>query len=127
MRLDTRLLLALNGLAARPNFPDRPDADSYATWEYAETEFQLELMRKAGVSLSVERILDIGCGLGGKTVFIQERCGRGEVIGLDISPRNVGAARQFARKRGAGKIRFLVGSASSAPIADASIDLIITT
>lgn len=126
MRLATRLLLALNRLSPRPNFPDRQTPEEYATWEYGEAQYQTSLMEQAGVSLAVERVLDVGCGLGGKTVFFAER-GPGHVLGIDRSQANVQAARRFAEVRGRRGAEFAVADATLLPVGDTSFDLVITT
>src|SRR5690349_7193017 len=98
MRLATRLLLTLNRLSPRPHFPARDTPEAYAAWEYREAEYQVRLIQAAGVSLAQSHVLDLGCGLGGKSVYLAER-GAGYLLGVDLLERNVRAAREFAAAR----------------------------
>jgi ubiquinone/menaquinone biosynthesis C-methylase UbiE len=116
----------LNRLAPRPHFPDRETPETYAEWEYREAEYQVCLMEEAGVSLTLPRVLDLGCGLGGKTVYLAER-GAGYLLGMDLLERNVRAARNFAATRGARNAEFVAGDAVSIPLRAASFDLIVST
>jgi ubiquinone/menaquinone biosynthesis C-methylase UbiE len=126
MRLATRVLLAMNRLSPRPHFPDRPDPESYASWEYDEAAYQLRLMEHAGVSLAVPSVLDVGCGLGGKSVRFSER-GKAYVLGLDRSESNTLAARRFALRRGATRVEFAAADAARLPVRDGSFHLVIST
>lgn len=126
MRLGTRLLLALNRLVPRPRFPERPDPLSYATWEYHEAEYQLGLVERTGVSLAASRVLDVGCGLGGKSVRFAES-GSGYLLGVDRSREHIRAARGFARARGSSCVEFACADAASLPVPDGSFDVAITT
>ncbi|HET9950635.1 MAG TPA: class I SAM-dependent methyltransferase [Candidatus Eisenbacteria bacterium] len=126
MKTATRVLLALNRFAPRPNFPPRPTPAAYAGWEYREAEYQVSLMKRAGVSYAVSRVLDLGCGLGGKSVYFAER-GAGYLLGLDLLASNARAAREFAVERGAGNVEFAAADAARLPVRSASFDLVITT
>lgn len=125
MRLSTRILLAANRAFPRPRFPVRATASDYANWEYHETAVQLALLESGGLTLDVDRVLDLGCGLGGKTVYLAERA-RGRTLGLDLEGGNVSAARGFARSRSV-DVDFAVSDASRLPVRDASVDTIVTT
>jgi SAM-dependent methyltransferase len=138
MRPATHLLLALNRLFPRPRFPDRPTPESYAEWEYGEAPYQIGLMKAAGVTLAGARVLDLGCGLGGKTARFSE-LGPESVLGLDRSRENARAGRDFARKRGLGRgpgakrvretagIEFVAADAAHIPVRGAVFDLVLTT
>jgi SAM-dependent methyltransferase len=126
MRLSTRVLLWLNQISPRPRFPDRPTPEAYAAWEYDEADYQLELVREAGASLAVGRMLDVGCGLGGKTVRFSET-GVRYVLGLDRSRANIRAAANFAHHRAAARVQFGVADAVRLPLHDKSFDVVVTT
>jgi ubiquinone/menaquinone biosynthesis C-methylase UbiE len=126
MRLATHVLLALNRFSPRPHFPARETPDAYANWEYDEARYQSLLMERAGVSLAVPRVLDVGCGLGGKTVYFAER-ETGHVLGIDRSEANIRAARRFAEARRASRAEFAVADATRIPVQNATFDLVITT
>lgn len=126
MKLSTRVLLGLNQISPRPRFPDRPTPEAYAAWEYTEADYQLMLVHAAGASLEVGRVLDVGCGLGGKTVRFSETGAR-YVLGLDRSHSQIHAATSFAHRRGATRVEFGVADAARLPLHDASFDVVITT
>jgi SAM-dependent methyltransferase len=84
------------------------------------------MMGAAGVSLDVPRALDLGCGLGGKSVFIAER-GPRALIGLDIAQRHVDGARSFAAARRVRNAAFTRGDAARLPFPDDAFDLVVTT
>jgi ubiquinone/menaquinone biosynthesis C-methylase UbiE len=126
VKLSTRVLLVLDRISPRPRFPDRPTPEAYAAWEYAEAEYQLGLVHHSGVSLDVGRVLDIGCGLGGKTVRFSETGAR-YVLGLDRSHSNIRSAARFTHSRVATHVEFGVADGVRLPLRDATFDIVITT
>jgi SAM-dependent methyltransferase len=126
MRLDTRLLLALNRCVRRPNLPGRVAPSEYAAWEYNEAARHVRMMEEAGVSLAVRCAVDLGCGLGGKSVYVAER-GPERLVGLDIREVNVRAARAFASTRGITNAYFTTADAARLPLGDGAVDLVVTT
>jgi SAM-dependent methyltransferase len=70
-----------------------------------------------------ERVLDIGCGGGATSLAIADLVGaNGEVVGLDVAPMLVDAARQRAADQGASNVRFICADAASAALEDAPFD-----
>ena len=67
-------------------------------------------------------LLDVGCGLGGKTVAYAEEGAR--AVGVDILKRHIEAAVKFAASKG-GRARFIVGDAASLPFVDRSFRFIV--
>jgi arsenite methyltransferase len=74
-----------------------------------------------------EVVLDLGSG-GGIDVFLAaKRVGQsGRVIGVDMTPEMIDLARQNARKVGAGNVEFRLGEIEHLPVADRSVDVIIS-
>ncbi len=68
------------------------------------------------------RVLDCGCGPGSITAGLADIVAPGEVIGIDIEPRQVEAATALAAERGIGNVSFQVGSLYDLPFPDASFD-----
>lgn len=65
--------------------------------------------------------LDIGCGPGGITALMAERCGpSGRVVGLDMDPYFLDVARNEA----AANVSFKLGDAYGSGLPDASFDLV---
>ena len=54
----------------------------------------------ADIDLSGRRILDIGSGLGGVDVLLANAHGASEVIGIDVKPQLVEAARALVDSKG---------------------------
>ena len=74
-----------------------------------------------------ETVLDLGCG-GGLDVFLAARkVGRsGKVIGIDATPAMVEKAKAVAAKAGYENVEFRVGRIEALPLADQSVDMILS-
>jgi ubiquinone/menaquinone biosynthesis C-methylase UbiE len=70
------------------------------------------------------RLLDVGCGPGSITRGLAERLAPGQVVGLDLSPAILTAARQDAVERGLGNLRYQQGDVYNLPFPDASFDAV---
>lgn len=69
-------------------------------------------------------LLDCGCGPGFITVGMAEVVAPGSVVGIDIQPDQIEAARILAEERGLGNVRFEVGDVYQIPFPDASFDAV---
>ena len=74
-----------------------------------------------------EVVLDLGAG-GGFDCFLAARQvgARGLVIGVDMTPEMVAKARGNARKGGFKNVEFRLGEIEHLPVADASVDVILS-
>jgi SAM-dependent methyltransferase len=74
-----------------------------------------------------EIVLDLGCG-GGIDVFLAaERVGAsGKVFGLDMTAEMLALARQNKHKAGVGNVEFVQGDMEALPLADESVDVVIS-
>ncbi|OHE78075.1 MAG: arsenite S-adenosylmethyltransferase [Verrucomicrobia bacterium RIFCSPLOWO2_12_FULL_64_8] len=74
-----------------------------------------------------ETVLDLGSGAG-FDCFIAARqlAGTGRVIGVDMTPAMVSKARRNAMRSGYANVEFRLGEIEALPVADASVDLIIS-
>ena len=74
-----------------------------------------------------EVVMDLGSG-GGFDCFLAAReVGRsGRVIGVDMTPEMVSKARRNAEKAALGNVEFRLGEIEHLPVADASVDVIIS-
>lgn len=68
-------------------------------------------------------IIDCGCGPGSITVGLAEIVAPGQVIGLDIEPRQLEAAQRLATERATPNVRFEPGSVYELPFPDATFDV----
>jgi SAM-dependent methyltransferase len=67
-------------------------------------------------------VADVACGPGTSAYQLARETGC-DVVGVDLSPDNVAAARVAAEKAGlAERVRFMVGDAESLPLDDASVE-----
>jgi ubiquinone/menaquinone biosynthesis C-methylase UbiE len=74
-----------------------------------------------------ETVLDLGAG-GGFDCFLAARAvgPTGKVLGVDMTPDMVSLARANARKINATNVEFRLGEIEHLPVADASVDVILS-
>ena len=74
-----------------------------------------------------ETVLDLGAGAGFDAFLSARRVGpTGRVIGVDMTPEMVAKARANARKSAVANVEFRLGEIEALPVADASVDVIIS-
>ncbi len=74
-----------------------------------------------------ETVLDLGSGAGFDAFLAaRELQGTGQVIGVDMTPEMLGKARRNAVRSGYSNVEFRLGEIEALPVADASVDLIIS-
>jgi SAM-dependent methyltransferase len=74
-----------------------------------------------------ETVLDLGSGGGFDCFLAAKQVGAtGRVIGVDMTPQMVSKARENARKLGADTVDFRLGEIERLPVADASVDVILS-
>ena len=74
-----------------------------------------------------ERVLDLGSGGGFDAFLAAEQVGpSGHVIGVDMTPEMIARARRNAVTAGFGHVEFRLGEIERLPVADASIDVILS-
>lgn len=74
-----------------------------------------------------ETVLDLGSGAGVDCFLAAEKVGaQGSVIGVDMTPEMVDRARANARDGGYTQVEFRLGEIEALPVADSSVDLIIS-
>ncbi len=93
----------------------------------------LELSLGCGVPTAVadlhdgETVLDLGSGAGADVLISARRVGAtGRVIGLDMTDEMLARARENATRAGLGNAEFVQGHIESIPLADASVDVVIS-
>ncbi|MDQ1279040.1 MAG: arsenite methyltransferase [Thermoproteota archaeon] len=117
-----------------------PDKDAVTKQaEYSQEELELLPNKAAAASAGCgnptalarlkkgEVVLDLGSG-GGIDVFLAaEKIGpKGLVIGVDMTPEMIDLARENTVKAGAGNVEFRLGEIEHLPVADMSVDVIIS-
>src|SRR5262245_16720323 len=74
-----------------------------------------------------ETVLDLGSGAGIDCFLAAREMGpAGQVIGVDMTPAMIERARANAAKSGASGVEFRLGEIEHLPVADASVDVIIS-
>lgn len=74
-----------------------------------------------------ERVLDLGSGAGTDSLIAAQMVGEnGKVTGIDMTPAMLAKARAAAADMGATNVEFVAGEAEQLPLADASIDVVIS-
>lgn len=72
-------------------------------------------------------VLDLGSGAGFDCFLAANRVGaKGRVIGVDMTPEMLENARENARKGGCANVEFRLGEIENLPVADGSVDVIIS-
>ncbi|TET16867.1 MAG: arsenite methyltransferase [Dehalococcoidia bacterium] len=74
-----------------------------------------------------EIVLDLGSGAGVDCFLAANKVGKnGRVIGVDMTPEMIERARENARKGNYGNVEFRLGEIESLPVADNSVDIVIS-
>jgi len=74
-----------------------------------------------------ETVLDLGSGGGIDCFLAARKVGpSGRVIGVDMTPEMIDRARENARKNGAANVEFRLGEIENLPVADGTVDVIIS-
>jgi arsenite methyltransferase len=74
-----------------------------------------------------DTVLDLGSGAGMDAFLAAREVGpSGRVIGVDMTPEMVERGRENARRVGAANVEFRLGEIERLPVADASVDVIIS-
>lgn len=74
-----------------------------------------------------ETVLDLGAGAGIDCFLAAKKVGpSGRAIGVDMTPEMIDRARENARGSGAKNVEFRLGEIENLPLADSSVDVIIS-
>lgn len=122
IRFAARIVYALDRLFPGPRVEGRESLQAYSEWEYRTGKALLGRYGSFFGDLKGMKVLDIGCGLGGKTVGYSEA--GGDVTGVDIDRDHCREAVIFSRSKGCG-IDFVCGDSSSLPFGSECFDLVV--
>jgi arsenite methyltransferase len=74
-----------------------------------------------------ETVLDLGSGAGFDVFLAARAVGpTGRVIGVDMTPEMLHRAREKQRKAGIGNVEFRLGEIENLPVADCSVDVVLS-
>lgn len=79
------------------------------------------LLRLAKI-IDGQRVLDIGCGIGGAISCVNQEYSDVEIIGLNIDPHQIQQATVWVRPERRNRISFVVADANTLPFPDEFID-----
>ncbi len=125
------LLKFINRFFSPPEHPfnlETGGSISYAEWQYRWGERTLDCYRGYADPAAIirnHRVLDVGCGAGGKTCYYAE-LGAAHVWGIDISPDNLERAEAFVSEKNlTDHCTFVRADAADMPFSDEEFDVII--
>jgi SAM-dependent methyltransferase len=118
----TRLIHMIDSVLPGPRVRGRESSEAYSDWEYESGKTLLAEYSTLFGELKGKRILDIGCGLGGKSVVYSEA--GAEVTGVDIDQSHATGALEYAEKKECG-LSVIIGDAMRLPMMDGSFDIVI--
>lgn len=96
-------------------------AETYDTDQNRTRDLAAEVLRKAGLSVTGRKVIEVGCGTGRNTVWLVERAA--EIVGLDFSEEMLARART---RVGDSPVRFVQHDVRTTwPLPDASADVVI--
>ena len=123
MNLVLETVLFANRLFPRPRIYGRESDDAYSQWEY-DTGKQIFLEHFGAEGLRGKLLLDVGCGMGGKTVWYAE-AGAATVIGVDLESKHARQSARFAAARGqTARVHVAVADAMRLPFADGAFEVV---
>ncbi|HEY9298152.1 MAG TPA: methyltransferase domain-containing protein, partial [Phormidium sp.] len=89
----------------------------------AQIDLIEELLKWSGIQ-QAEQILDVGCGIGGSSLYLAQKY-NATATGITLSPVQAARAKERAATAGMSeKTEFLVADALRMPFADASFDFV---
>ena len=102
--------------------PARADG-SFEDFASAAERLSWMVCEAAGVE-NGQRILDVGCGIGGTIASLNERLREVDLCGVNIDARQLRVARESVPARPGNKVQFVVGDACHLPFPNRSVDVV---
>jgi len=125
----TKIIVFLNSLLREPSNIStlhfaKLSIENYQSWEYDEIK---RIYHEFGQEFDLENklILDVGCGLGGKLLFYEEKNAK-SVIGFDLRFLSVKSALSLTKKNNSQTIKLLNSNSASMPFPSDTFDVIVS-
>ncbi len=113
--------------------PSDPTYSDYSSEELASIPKEANLGLGSGNPILLaniqtgETVVDLGSGAGIDCFLAARKVGtNGKVIGIDMTPQMIDKARSNAREGGYSNVEFRLGEIESIPVADNTVDLIVS-
>ena len=106
---------------------DNPDAPDLSVAGY--TRAMQNLTRQHLIHLDLkpgQRLLDVGCGMGGTLALLNEEFEGLDLVGVNIDDRQLALARSSVHAREGNSIDFVQADACSLPFPDHSVDVVLS-
>ena len=119
--------LWLNTCFAKPANPGGRESErAYQEMQFRNAGRALEFYQRY-VDFQGKDVLDLGCGIGGKTVYYALQSGARKVIGVDVVERFVRLAQEFAESQQASAcVEFRVNARETLNLDSNTMDVIIS-
>ncbi len=112
----------LRWLLRAPALGDRSSRVQFSEWDFRNAAATLRWYAPYDL-IAGRRILDLGCGQGGKACYYASSGAR-QVVGVDVDPGRIEQARDGAARRDLGNARFVVGDGRALPCASGVFDMV---
>lgn len=89
--------------------------------------FYQEVAREVGSKRRPGRLLDVGTGPGHLPIEIAGINSNLDIVGIDLSPKMIGIARENAKRKGIRNITFELADANELPFEDDIFDFVLST
>lgn len=127
MKRSEKLCIALNKYFPPPPNPGGRESErAYQEMQFHNAGKALEFYQRY-VDFNGKTVLDLGCGLGGKTVYYGLHSRAGSILGIDVIEKFTALATDFALMRGASeKVQFRVTPPNKLEWQAAAFDIILS-
>jgi ubiquinone/menaquinone biosynthesis C-methylase UbiE len=122
LRFIARIVYGIDRLFPRVRVGGRESDEAYSRWEYESGKLLVDEFANYFGPVGGGLMLDIGCGLGGKTAVYAEAGAR--AIGVDIQYGHISQAVAFNKSRGT-TAEFIVADAEALPFPNNCFDLVV--
>ena len=94
------------------------DEFAYSDWELKEGKRTWERFFAGKVDIRGKKVIDLGCGLGGKSAYYST-LGPAEIVGIDVLDENITKAKIYCAAKGFSLTSFQCADATHLPFEDA--------
>ena len=122
MKINILICRIMNRIFRKPTVCGRQSREDYAKWEFDIAPSNLESLKPYS-SFDAKIILDVGCGMGGKSLYYAMN-GAKEVFALDTDLDRVKIGIKTAKLKNIDNLHFVTADAGKLPFKSNSFDLV---